>query len=296
MGERVRFDTWLLGRAQDGGVPHLGCDLECCVSARRDGTVEWPCCLGVRDRVSGAMLLMEATPAVEMQVAMLHKLAGVEGRGRRVVDGVLLTHAHIGHYAGLVQFGKEVASVERLPVYCTTRMADFVRGHAPWSALVSDGCLDLVEIELDASGIGSLSPIEGLQIEAIAVPHRDEFSDTVAFRLRGPAQVLLWVPDVDRWSKHAGLLERLLAGVDVAYVDGTFFDEREALGRDVDEIPHPLMSETMTLLAEVVAARPGCIRFIHLNHTNRALRDAALIAEIEAKGFHVPTAGAWVGL
>jgi pyrroloquinoline quinone biosynthesis protein B len=256
--------------------------------------MEWPCCLGVRDRESGALLLVEATPAVEAQSAMLHGLAETGPRGRRPVDGVLLSHAHIGHYAGLLQFGKEVAAVEGLPVYCTPRMAGFVRGNAPWSSLATDGHLELVEIQPCGSGV--FEPLAGLSVEAIVVPHRDEFSDTVAFRLRGPWQTLLWAPDVDRWSKHEGLLEQLLDGVDVAYLDGTFLDESEVVGRDLGDIPHPLMSETMTLLADVAMACPGRIQFIHLNHTNRAMRDAGLVAEIEAKGFRVPETGAWAGL
>ncbi len=295
MDGSARFDTWLLGRAQDGGVPHLGCVRECCRVARREGRVEYPCSLGVRDRLTGALLLIEATPAVESQVAMLHTLAEVDPRDRVPVDGVLLTHAHIGHYAGLMQFGKEVAATDELPIFCTPKMADFIRAHAPWSGLVTGGHVDLQEIVMGTDGAAVFEPVEGLRVEAIQVPHRDEYSDTVAFRLHGPAKTLLWVPDIDQWSRNEGMIERLLDGVDVAYVDGTFYDEQE-VGRCADEIPHPFMRDTLTTLGDLAKAHPGRIQFIHLNHTNPALSDLKLVAEIGERGFDVPEQGRWVGL
>jgi len=291
MHATARFDTWLLGRAQDGGVPHLGCDAECCEAARREGRAVYPCCLGVRDRASGESLLIEATPAVEAQVAALHEFAGDPQQNRNPVGGVLLTHAHIGHIAGLLQFGTEVAAADSLPVYCTPRMAAFVRRNAPWSDLVSGGHVDLREITLGGDGRGSFEPLDGLCVEAIQVPHRDEHSDTVAFRLRGPARTLLWVPDIDQWGRPDDLVERLLDGVDVAYVDGTFYDTSECGGRDGAEIPHPCVEDTMMMFADMVASHPGRIQFIHLNHTNPLLRDAARVAEVERRGFGVPEQG-----
>ncbi|MDP7069953.1 MAG: MBL fold metallo-hydrolase [Phycisphaerales bacterium] len=291
-----RFDTWLLGRAQDGGVPHLGCDLACCAEARAEGRVEYPCSLGVRDLLTGSLALIDATPAVESQIAMLHQRTNTPPRGRRPVDAVLLTHAHIGHYAGLLQFGKEVGAIDATPVYCTPRMARFVRSNAPWSALHSDRHIELAEIPLAPDGRGTFEPLPGLSVEAIVVPHRDEYSDTVAFRLSGPSQTVLWAPDVDQWGKHAGLAERLVDGVDIAYVDGTFYDEDELGGRDLDTIPHPVMRETMSVLGSAVKARPGRVRFIHFNHTNPVLHGAAARAQVESLGFGVASVGESFGL
>lgn len=291
MKTEPRYDVWLLGRAQDGGLPHLGCEKPCCTEARVAGRVEYPCSLGVRDRVTGALLLIEATPAIEPQIASLHAQAGVHGRGRRPVDAVMLTHAHIGHYAGLMQFGEEVANTDHLPVHCTPRMAAFLRGNAPWSQVVEFGQVDLHELAMNERGVAQCEPIAGLRVEAIVVPHRDEHSDTVAFRLQGPHQTLLWVPDVDRWGAHEGLLARLLAGVDVAYVDATFYDGGELPGRDLSRIPHPLMTETMALWADEAMRKPGVVRFLHFNHTNPALHEAKLAAEIEAKGFRIANVG-----
>lgn len=288
-----RFDLYVLGRAQDGGLPHVGCEKACCVDARRSGRVETPACLGIHDRETDRLVLIEATPAIEEQLALFAAKSGVVGRGRQPVDAILITHAHIGHYAGLIQLGREVASTQHLPTYVTPRMASFLRTNGPWSQLVDLGQLDLIEVDVDGA---MFEPIEGLRIEAIAVPHREEFSDTVAFRVHGPTRTVLFCPDVDRWAAHDGLLERLIEGVDVAYLDGTFYDGREVPGRDLSEIPHPAMIDTMRRLKAIAAQTPGKIRFIHLNHTNPAWNDSAIRDDLERRGFQLAVPGERVGL
>ncbi len=282
-------ELFVLGTAQDGGLPHFGCEQPCCAEARRSGRVLFPAALGVVDRRFDApkLLLLEATPRIEEQVAMLHDLADVHGRARQPVDAVLTTHAHLGHYLGLAWFGREVAGSRSVPVHCSPRFATFLREHAPWKQLVA-----LEQVDVRAFTIGEpFSPWPGLVVTAIAVPHRDEFSDTMAFVLRGPNRAVLFVPDVDAWEKQPGLLERLLDGVDVAYLDGTFFDGRELPDRDLREIPHPLMTRTMQLLGPRARTAPGTLRFLHCNHSNPVLHDAALRAQVEAAGFAIAEQG-----
>jgi len=287
-------ELFVLGVAQDGGLPHLGCEKPCCVEARRTGRVEYPACLGLVDRRGEApkLLMVEATPRVEEQAALLHQLAGVTGRGRAPVDAVMVTHAHIGHYLGLALFGREVVGAKDLPVWCSERFAAYLRGHGPWKQLVELGQIDVRAFEVGAP----FQPWDGVSVQALQVPHRDEFSDTMAYRISGPNRTALFVPDVDAWSKVPGLLDRLLDGVDVAYLDATFYDGSELPGRSLDEIPHPLMTRTMDRLQEKARARPGRLRFLHLNHTNPALHDAELRAEIEARGFAVAEMGERVAL
>jgi pyrroloquinoline quinone biosynthesis protein B len=285
-------ELFVLGIAQDGGLPHFGCERPCCATARQTGRSLSPASLGVVDRRNGKLLLVEATPAVERQVARLHELAGVPGRGRQPVDALLVTHAHIGHYLGLAFFGREVAATRQLPVHCTPRFAAFLRTHAPWRQLV-----ELGQIAPVAAEPGSwFEPWPGFAVRAIAVPHRDEFSDTVAYVLRGPQRQVLFVPDVDAWEHAPGLLERLLDGVDVAYLDGTFFDGSELPERNLAEIRHPLMTRTMELLGDVARRRPGALRFLHLNHTNPALHDPAVRQRIERAGFAIASEGERVTL
>nr|MBC8421739.1 MBL fold metallo-hydrolase [bacterium] len=259
-----RFECFVLGRAQDGGMPHLGCEKQCCAEARTLGIEEYPACLGIHDTKTGKLLLIEATPAIEKQISQLHKLSGVTERGRQPIDALLLTHAHIGHYAGLIQLGREVASTKEIPTYVTKRMAHFLTTNGPWSQLVE---LNQIQIHIipDTNPLSTtFSPLEGLEVEAIKVPHRDEFSDTVAFKIHGPNQTVLFVPDIDRWEGNENLLQQLLAEIDVAYIDATFYDGRELPGRDMTKIPHPMTIDTMKLLSKYATEHPGAIRFIQL--------------------------------
>lgn len=282
-GGEARFACYVLGRAQDGGLPHLGCDKPCCVLARRSGHVETPACLGIHDTQTDRLVLIEATPAIEAQVAMLQDNSGVHRRGRAPVDAILLTHAHVGHYAGLIHLGREVASTSAMPLCVTPRMAEFLASNGPWSQLVDLGQVDLQEIIVGEP----FEPIEGLSVTAIAVPHRDEFSDTVAFKIRGPRRTVLFVPDIDRWEGNGGLLATLMDGVDVAYVDGTFFDGSELPGRDMREVPHPMIIDSL----ERLITFPVDLRFIHLNHTNPALRDEAIQRRIRSSGGAIAAVG-----
>lgn len=285
-------ELFVLGVAQDGGLPHFGCEKPCCVNARASGRVLFPSALGVVDRRVDKLLLVEATPRIEEQVALLHDLAGVHGRGRQPVDAVLTTHAHLGHYLGLAWFGREVAGSQHVPVHCSPRFAAFLRAHGPWKQLV-----ELQQIDVHEFAIGQpFSPWPGITVTAVTVPHRDEFSDTVAFTIAGPARRVLFVPDIDAWERAPMLLEGLLDGVDVAYLDGTFFDGTELPERNLAEIRHPLMTRTMELLAARAHARPGTLRFLHCNHTNPALHDDAVRARIAAAGFAIAQQGERVAL
>ena len=291
-----RFECFVLGRAQDGGMPHLGCEKQCCVDARNDGKEEYPACLGIHDTQTGKLLLIEATPAIEKQVSLLHKLSGVKNRDRTPFDALLLTHAHIGHYGGLIQLGREVASTKEIPTYVTKRMAHFLTTNGPWSQLVKFKQISL-RILPDTNHISTtFSPIEDLLVEAIKVPHRDEFSDTVAFKIHGPNKTVLFVPDIDRWEGNEKLLERLLEGVNVAYIDATFYDGRELPGRDMTKIPHPMMIDTMELLSTYATEHPGAIRFIHLNHTDPAFSDHDVQRQINERGFRIAEQGERIGL
>jgi pyrroloquinoline quinone biosynthesis protein B len=285
--QEARYELIVLGIAQDGGVPHVGCDKACCREARASGRTLFPASLGIHDKETGALVLVEATPAVEPQLALLQARSGERNRGRAPVDAVLLTHAHIGHYLGLAHFGREVAATDRLPVFVSPRLGDFLRSNGPWSQLV-----DLNQIVLGEVAPGQpFEPVPGVRVTALPVPHRDEFSDTMAFRIEAGNSRVLFVPDVDAWDRDPGLLERLLDGVTAAFVDATFYDGRELPGRDLSTIPHPLMTDTMDRLAAWGREHPGALAFIHLNHTNPALRDPAIRETITGRGFRVAEQG-----
>jgi len=278
----------VLGIAQDGGVPHIGCRQEPCVSARSDpARRQRVASLGLVD-ADGARFLIDGTPDLPAQVEALWGNEAPADR-QRPLSGILLTHAHIGHYTGLMYLGREALGARGVPVYATARMCRFLRENGPWSQLVSLGNIELREI---TPGLEfSLSP--RLHVTALAVPHRDEFSDTVAFRVRGPERSLLYVPDIDKWERWDRRVEDEVARVDVALLDGTFYEPAEIPGRSLAEIPHPLVTETAARLPVALRAR---VRFIHLNHTNRLLWEPQRLGEPSLRGLSVARPGEEFGL
>jgi len=278
----------VLGIAQDGGVPHIGCRQELCVAARKDPVGrQRVASLGLID-ADGARFLIDATPDLPSQIESLWESETPPDRARPL-SGILLTHAHVGHYAGLMHLGREALGARGVPVYATPRMCRFLRENGPWSQLVTLGNVELREIvpgrEL------ALSP--RLHVTPLLVPHRDEFSDTVAFRVRGPSRSLLYLPDIDKWERWERRIEDEVGRVDVALLDATFHEAAEVPGRSLAEIPHPLVTETAGRLTEALRAR---VRLIHLNHTNRLLWQPQQLGQPALRGLTLARDGEEIGL
>jgi pyrroloquinoline quinone biosynthesis protein B len=261
----------VLGIAQDGGYPQAGCERPDCVAAWKNPKLrKQVASLAIVDPQSHEQWIIDATPDFPRQ---LHAVGGK-------VDGILLTHAHIGHYLGLAQLGREVIGAKGVRVYAMPRMREFLTHNGPWDQLVRLGNISIEALE-DGREV-RLN--ERIGITPILVPHRDEYSETVGFIVRGPSRSILWLPDIDKWERWTTAVESVLERVDVAYVDGTFHDASELPGRDLREIPHPLMIETMQRLRPQRAK----IRFIHLNQSNPALRDPSIV---KREGFAVASEG-----
>jgi len=281
-----------VGTVQDGGLPHTACSCDRCEAARHDpARRRHVASLAVVLPRSGAVYLLDATPDITEQLALLrpYRRASPPGRvDRAPLAGIFLTHAHIGHYLGLAHLGFEVVHTRDLPVYATPRMADFLRDNGPWSQLVSLGNIDPRPTRPGATvDLG-----EGVRVTGLLVPHRDEFSDTVAWRIDGPHRNLLYLPDTEPWERWARPVDEVLAGVDVALLDGTFYSLDELPGRSISQIGHPLMTSTMDLLAARV--REGGLRvlFTHLNHSNPALEPgSAARTALEERGFAILAEG-----
>jgi pyrroloquinoline quinone biosynthesis protein B len=199
----------------------------------------------------------------------------------------------MGHYAGLLHLGREVMGADGVPVHAMPRMEKFLRTQGPWSQLV-----DLKNIALRPMRDGRAFALnKRLRVTPFLVPHRDEFSETVGFRIEGPRQKILWLPDIDKWERWKTPLEKALAGVDVAYLDATFYADGELPGRDMSKIPHPFIAETMRRLKNQPAAVRAKVRFIHLNHTNPAHDPRSTAAQtIRAAGMRVAEQGERVEL
>lgn len=258
----------VLGIAQDGGYPQAGCRRDDCVE-RFEGRKqrEHVASLGIVDPQTGQRWIIDATPDFPQQLHDLERIAGAPRNGAPVLDGVLLTHAHIGHYLGLAQLGREVLGTRGVPVYAMPRMQQFLEHNGPWSQLVT-----LHNIELHSlSDHQTIALNERISITPLLVPHRDEFSETVGLIVKGPSRSVLWLPDIDKWEKWQTPIEDVVANVDIAYVDATFYSAAELPGRDLREIPHPTVEETMQRFAS--SPLRSRIRLIHLNQSNPLLRD-----------------------
>ena len=121
---------WLqvLGTAQDGGYPQAGCVDACCEAAWSEPSLRrMPACLGLADPASRSRWIIDCTPAFPGQLRQFDAAAG-PGWG---LDGIFLTHAHVGHYVGLYHLGREVMGLGGVPVYCSERMASFIRENEP---------------------------------------------------------------------------------------------------------------------------------------------------------------------
>jgi len=253
------------------------------VRARRDpARRERVACLGLVDDRAGARFLIDATPDLPSQLDSLN-----QGRTladpRRPVDGILLTHAHIGHYTGLMYLGREALGARAVPVYATARMASLLRTSGPWSQLVALGQIELREVEPGREVV--LTP--SLAVTPVRVPHRDELSDTVGYVVRGRGRSLLYIPDIDKWEKWDRRIEDEVARVEIALLDGTFLSADELPGRSIAEVPHPTVGETMTRLA----ALSSRISFTHLNHTNPLLWDGRARRDLARRGFALAADG-----
>lgn len=257
----------VLGIAQDGGYPQAGCNRSDCVAAWRNPALrQRVASLAIVDPQSRQRWIIDATPDFGSQLRTLDE-AAPRAEGAPLLDGILLTHAHIGHYLGLAQLGREVLGANAVRVYAMPRMREFLTHNGPWDQLVTLHNIDLAPLE---EGV-EMALNERIRVTPLRVPHRDEYSETVGFLVRGPSRTILWLPDIDKWERWSTPLESILERVDAAYVDGTFHDASELPGRDLREIPHPLMTETMTrLTAPSLRAK---VRFIHLNQSNPLLRE-----------------------
>ncbi|MEO5948196.1 MAG: MBL fold metallo-hydrolase [Chitinophagaceae bacterium] len=276
----------VLGTAQDAGYPQIGCTKECCTAywegkeAKKHVTS-----LALVDRKTNQYWLFEATPDITSQVHTLQSFLTKEDYSS---DGVFITHAHIGHYTGLMEFGREAMGAKEIPVYSMPRLDSFIRTNGPWSQLVSLNNISLQTLKADSSVAISSS----FKVTPLKVPHRDEFSETVGFVIESAKKKILFIPDIDKWKKWDRNIVEAINKVDIALLDGTFYKNGELPGRDMSEVPHPFVEESMNKFSSLPNSTKSKIVFIHFNHTNPLLKkESAEKKEVKAKGFGVAEEG-----
>jgi len=281
----------ILGIAQDAGFPHINCEKECC-ELFYNGSEEKKLvsCLGLVDLLDEKKWLFDATPDMPQQLENL-KVNHLDND--RIVDGVFLTHAHIGHYTGLMYFGHEAMGANNIPVYSMPRMKKYLEENGPWSQLVSYNNIELKLLQNDST----IALNTNLKVTPFLVPHRDEYSETVGYKIEGNNKSALFIPDINKWPVWQKNIIEEVKKVDYAFLDASFFKDGELLGRDMSRIPHPFTSETTTLFENESLETKSKIYFIHFNHTNPTILDSHPLKDsIQSLGFNFAKHGMIVPL
>ncbi|MEN8768832.1 MAG: MBL fold metallo-hydrolase [Candidatus Arcticimaribacter sp.] len=274
----------VLGTAQDAGFPQIACKKNCCIDLWKTGETEAVVSLGLIDTKHQKHYLFEATPNITQQLQTLNSVAG----NASDFGGIFLTHAHMGHYSGLLFLGKEALGGQSVPVYALPKMRQYLSNNGPWEQLISEKNIALQA--LTASKEETIS--EEIKVTPIQVPHRDEYSETVGYLIKGPNKTALFIPDIDKWERWEIPIESLIQQVDYAFLDATFFDGSELPNRDMAAIPHPFVKESLARFEPLEIKEKNKIYFIHFNHTNPLLKESSQESkEVVAKGYHIARSG-----
>ncbi|SNT06385.1 pyrroloquinoline quinone biosynthesis protein B [Ekhidna lutea] len=277
----------VLGTAQDGGFPHIGCQNECLKAHKNPKMARYVTSLALVDPVTRQWWMFEASPDLDKQLQYFRDLT--DGQYPYLPSGIFVTHAHIGHYTGLMFLGKEALGAKDVKVYALPKMIEFLKSDGPWSQLVSyENVSPIVMIEDQPLPITNT-----ITVEAFTVPHRDEYSETAGFKISTLNKGYIFIPDIDKWYKWDRKIVDMVKDVtiDHAFIDATFFKDGELPNRPMSEMPHPFVEETMLLFDSEPASVKSKIKFIHLNHTNPLLFDKKAQNEVKGKGYDLAEQG-----
>ena len=273
----------VLGTSQDGGYPHTGCNNDCCIEAWNDPSLK-------RHISSLAILsgndfwLIDITPDISYQLKMIEKIIN----GKSNLCGIFITHAHIGHYMGLIQLGLEVMNTNNIPVYVMPKMKLFLEGNAPFTQLIELDNILLRKMKEDAA----IDLNDNLSITPFLVPHRNEFSETAGFQVVSSNKSLIYIPDIDSWKKWDIDINDMIHRNNFALLDGTYYNDIEVPGRNIQEIPHPLIKESLNKFSLLEKIDRDKVYFTHLNHSNPVIQISSLErSRIYDQGSHIAEDG-----
>jgi pyrroloquinoline quinone biosynthesis protein B len=275
----------VLGIGQDAGVPQMGCDSPFCQKAWKDNKLKQTVSsIALVNPKTKERWIFDATPDLPEQFQFLKNETNDFSNQ---ISGIFLTHAHIGHYTGLMYLGRESMNSKDVKVYAMPRMKQMLETNAPWSQLVNIKNISLQPLQ--NKEITKLS--ENISMQPFLVPHRDEFSETVGFKITVNKKSLVFIPDIDKWQKWSEKLEDVVRENDYVLIDGTFYADGE-INRPMSEVPHPFVSETIDLLKKLPLNEKNKVYFIHFNHSNPLVQgDKKKIKELKSKGFNITFQG-----
>lgn len=278
----------ILGIAQDAGYPQIGCKKECCKKywdkkvARQKVS-----CLALVDPGTNQKWIFDASPDLTEQLHETDKFQPGD------LSGIFLTHAHTGHYTGLMYLGREALNAKEIPVYAMPRMYDYLKNNGPWSQLVSLKNIELKKVKADSA----IKLTDRISVTPFLVPHRDEYSETVGYSIKTRNKSILFIPDIDKWQKWDRDILRMIKEYDYLFLDGTFLKEGELPGRNMNEVPHPFIQESIALFQDLTLPEKQKIWFIHFNHTNPLIDKLSKeYKEVKSRGFNVTAEGSRISL
>ncbi len=274
----------VLGVAQDAGYPQADCKKDCCKDVW-NGAIQrkMVSCIALIDPPNNKAWIFDATPDFKDQLYFLEKsYPGIE------LAGIFLTHAHIGHYTGLMHLGREAMGAKEVPVYAMPKMKTYLETNGPWSQLVHLKNISLRTLKSDSTIIVG----NQFKVTPMQVPHRDEYSETVGFKIAGQEKSSLFIPDIDKWQKWDRDILEEIQNVDFAFLDGSFYKNGEIPGRDMSQIPHPFIEESLNIFKELPSEDKSKVHFIHFNHTNPVLKsDSKAYQNVLNQGFLIADEG-----
>ncbi|HEU4860031.1 MAG TPA: MBL fold metallo-hydrolase [Chitinophagaceae bacterium] len=278
----------ILGTVQDAGFPQIGCDKGCCEKYRDKKIAKQKVsCLALFDPSTNQKWIFDATPDLPEQLQETDKLQKGD------LSGIFLTHAHFGHYTGLMYLGREALNAKEIPVYTMPRMYDYLKNNGPWSQLVSLKNIQLQKLKADST----IMLTDEILVTPFLVPHRDEFSETIGYGINVGIKSVLFIPDIDKWQKWNIDISELVTAYDYVFLDGTFYKDGELPGRNMSEVPHPFIQESVDLFSSLPLVEKQKIWFIHFNHTNPLLdKTSKEYKEVKSKGFNVAVEGLKISL
>ena len=273
----------VLGTAQDGGYPQAGCSEKCCAEAWND--IKMKRFISSQAILSGGdCWLIDITPDFSYQLRMIETVLNKKPN----ICGIFITHAHMGHYTGLMELGLEVLNTQNIPVYVMAKMKSFLEENAPFTQLVEQNNIQLQKLEEDAS----VKLKKNISIAPFLVPHRNEFSETVGFKIRSQSKSLLYIPDIDSWDTWDQDINDLICRNDILLLDGTFFNNKELPGRNLQDVPHPFLKESLQKFSLLEEVDRDKVYFTHLNHSNPVIQISSLERSmVYEKGCHIAEDG-----
>ena len=253
----------ILGSAQDGGYPHIGCRKKCCEPAWSNPFKKrFVASLAIIDKASDDCWIIDASPDIKYQINMISDFLGINKAPK--IKGIFLTHAHTGHYSGLLELGKESLNASNIPIYVMPEMSDFIQLNKAFNFLIESENIFLKVIQED-------HPIKlknDSLISPFLVPHRNEMSETVGYKIQSNKKSVIYLPDIDSWEDWDNDIITLVKNNNHLFIDGTFYSKNEIQDRNILNIPHPPIAETVQKLLTLDVKEKNKIFFTHLNHSN----------------------------